>query len=109
MTTELQEIIKRLKESIEKSGLSYVELEKRTGIAKSSIQRYASGTTKKVPIDAIQAIARAVGVSDKYIMGWSDNITEEKKPLPNNADLNTVIFFFDKVIALVVQLQKFPR
>ena len=29
--------------------------------------------------------------------------------LPNNADLNTVIFFFDKVIALVVQLQKFPR
>ena len=30
-------------------------------------------------------------------------------PLPNNADLNTVIFFFDKVIALVVQLQKFPR
>ena len=35
MTTELQEIIKRLKESIEKSGLSYVELEKRTGIAKS--------------------------------------------------------------------------
>ena len=84
MTTELQEIIKRLKESIEKSGLSYVELEKRTGIAKSSIQRYASGTTKKVPIDAIQAIARAVGVSDKYIMGWSDNITEEKKPLPKN-------------------------
>lgn len=29
--------------------------------------------------------------------------------LPDNADLNTVIFFFDKVIALVVQLQKFPR
>ena len=84
MTTELQEIIKRLKESIEKSGLSYVELDKWTGIAKSSIQRYASGTTKKVPIDAIQAIARAVGVSDKYIMGWSDNITEEKKPLPKN-------------------------
>ena len=33
----------------------------------------------------------------------------EQLSLPNNADLNTVIFFFDKVIALVVQLQKFPR
>ena len=47
MGTEIQGIVQRLKESIEKSGLSYVELEKKTGIAKSSIQRYASGTTKK--------------------------------------------------------------
>ena len=33
----------------------------------------------------------------------------EQLSLPNHADLNTVIFFFDKVIALVVQLQKLPR
>ncbi|MDO4893648.1 MAG: hypothetical protein Q3989_10135, partial [Eubacteriales bacterium] len=30
-------------------------------------------------------------------------------PLPNKADLNTIIFFFDKVIAFVIQLQKLPR
>ena len=29
--------------------------------------------------------------------------------LPNKADLNTFIFFFDKVIAFVIQLQKLPR
>ena len=29
--------------------------------------------------------------------------------LPNKADLNTVIFFFEKVIAFVIQLQKLPR
>lgn len=73
MTTESKDIIYRLKKSIEQSGLSYVELEKKTGIAKSSIQRYASGTTKKIPVDAIQAIAKAVGVSDKYIMGWESS------------------------------------
>lgn len=78
MTDELQGIVNRLKESIDKSGLSYVELERITKIAKSSIQRYASGSTKKIPIDAIQAIASAVGVSAAYIMGWESNV--EKIP-----------------------------
>ena len=68
--TDVNNIISRLKMCVEKSGLSYVELEKRTGIAKSSIQRYVSGTTKKIPVDAIQSIAQAVGVSSKYILGW---------------------------------------
>ena len=76
MTNELQGIVNRLKESIDKSGLSYVELERITKIAKSSIQRYASGSTKKIPIDAIQAIASAVGVSAAYIMGWESNVEE---------------------------------
>ena len=79
MSNEVKGIINRLKEVIENSGLSYAELEKKTGIAKSSIQRYASGTTKKIPIDAVQVIAKAVGVSAAYIMGWEANAT----PLPN--------------------------
>ena len=70
--TDIKGIISRLKESVEKSGFSYVELEKRTGIAKSSIQRYVSGTTKKIPIDAVQAISKAVGVPAEYILGWEN-------------------------------------
>ena len=70
--TDIKGIISRLKESVEKSGFSYVELEKRTGIAKSSIQRYVSGTTKKIPIDAVQAISKAVGVPAEYVLGWED-------------------------------------
>ena len=57
-----------------------MELEKKTGIAKSSIQRYANGSTKKIPIDAIQAIAKAVDVPATYIMGWEQNVT----PLSND-------------------------
>ena len=79
MTPDVQGIIDRLKYGIESSGLSYVELEKRTGIAKSSIQRYASGVTKKIPIDAIKAIAKACGISAAYIMGWESNATELSK------------------------------
>lgn len=81
MTPDVQGIIQRLKESIEESDLSYVELEKKTGIAKSSIQRYASGATKKIPIDAIQAIAKATGTSAAYIMGWEEEKTQSADTL----------------------------
>lgn len=65
-------IAKRLKYAVEASALSYVELEKKTGIAKSSIQRYTSGKTKKIPIDAVEAISNAIGVSLSWIMGWDE-------------------------------------
>lgn len=63
------EILDRLKFVIETAGLSYAELEKKTGIAKSSLQRYVSGTTKKIPIDAINAIAFATNIPSVWIMG----------------------------------------
>jgi transcriptional regulator with XRE-family HTH domain len=75
---KMNPIIERLAEAIEKSDLSYAELEKRTGIAKSSIQRYATGLTKKIPIDAVQSIAKATNSSAAYIMGWADEQTQKK-------------------------------
>lgn len=75
---QVTNIAKRLKYAVESSSLSYVELEKKTGIAKSSIQRYTSGKTKKIPIDAVEAIASATGFSFSWIMGW--DIENPKSP-----------------------------
>lgn len=69
-----QSIAVRIKSAIENAGISYIELEKRTGIAKSSLQRYASGNTKKIPIEAVELIASATGCDAAWIMGWRDNI-----------------------------------
>ena len=52
-----------MKIAIEKSGYSFVELQKRTGIPQATIQRYAVGKTTKIPIDAIMKIAKATNVS----------------------------------------------
>lgn len=65
-------ILNKLIEVIEESGLSYGEIARRTGIPKSSIHRYASGKTKKIPIDAVRLISEATGVSTSYIMGRED-------------------------------------
>lgn len=62
----------RLREAIERSGLSYPELEKLTGVPKSSLQRYATGATKKIPIDCIEKIAEVTGTDARYLMGWAE-------------------------------------
>ena len=72
----------RIKALIERSQLSYQELERVTGIKKSSLQRYASGTTTKIPLDVIEKLSKAFGVSQEYLMGW-----EEKKSSPNELQL----------------------
>lgn len=73
----------RIKSLIEESGKSYQELEKITGIKKSSLQRYASGATAKIPLDVIEKLSKAFNVSQEYLMGWSENTKEKSSPDQN--------------------------
>ena len=72
----------RIKSLIEESGKSYLELEKLTGVKKSSLQRYASGITTKIPLDVIEKLSAAFNVSQEYIMGW-----EAKENSPSELQL----------------------
>ena len=72
----------RIKALVEKSGLTYQEIEKLTGIKKSSLQRYASGVTTKIPLDVIEKLSVAFNVSQEYLMGW-----DEKKDSPSEPSL----------------------
>lgn len=66
----------RIKKLIKDSGKSYLELEKITGISKSSLQRYATGVTTKIPLDVIDRLENVFGVQRGYIMGWDVNPTD---------------------------------
>lgn len=70
----------RILKLIEESNISYSDLAKRTGISKSALQRYAKGTTEKIPIDRIAQIAKAFDVSSAYLMGWQER--KENDPAP---------------------------
>ena len=72
----------RISSLIEQSGKSYQELERLTGIKKSSLQRYASGVTTKIPLDVIEKLSTAFNVSQEYLMGW-----DEKKNSPSELQL----------------------
>lgn len=74
-------VSERLLKAIADKDISYGQLSQLTGIAKSALQRYATGETKKVPLDRLELIANALGVSAASLMGWDTN---ESTRLPSN-------------------------
>lgn len=70
----------RIKSLIEESGKSYQDLEKLTGVKKSSLQRYASGVTTKIPLDVIEKLSIAFNVSQEYLMGWDEKENSPSEP-----------------------------
>ena len=69
----MSELSTRILSLIEEKGLSYGELAEITKIPKSALQRYATGSTEKIPLPRIEAIAKALGVTSAYLIGWSAN------------------------------------
>ena len=63
----------RIKNEMTRNSLTLIEVEQRTGIKKSSLQRYMSGETNKIPLSAIEKLASLFGVTGAYLMGWDDN------------------------------------
>ena len=74
----------RIKLLIEQSAKSYQELEKVTGIKKSSLQRYASGATAKIPLSVIEKLSKTFNVSQEYLMGWNDDPKIKISPSESN-------------------------
>lgn len=71
----MNDIASRIFDAMQKRNLSYGELSAITGIPKSALQRYATGETGKIPLDRIEAIAKATNVTAAYLLGWQDSDT----------------------------------
>ena len=68
--TELTELIERIKNRRLELELSYQDLSNATGISKSTLQRYETGFIKKVPINQMAILAKALHTTPGYLMGW---------------------------------------
>ena len=90
---ELTELIEKIKLRRLELGLSYQELSDLTGINKSTLQRYETGFIKKVPINQVQIIAKALNVTPGYLMGWeNDNENQTYYLNPEGAKMAQEIY-----------------
>lgn len=69
--------IERVKECRLAQGLSYQRLADKTGMTKSTLQRYEAGTIKNLPADKLGVLAAALKTTPAYLMGWEEI---DKKP-----------------------------
>ncbi len=71
----MNEIVERLKRRRLELEYSYQDLADKTGLSKSTLQRYEAGAIKNIPLDKLQVLAKGLGVSPEWIMGWDSSAT----------------------------------
>lgn len=72
MQDSLQPIRDRIAARKEELNLSYQELSDKTGLSKSTIQRYVTGDIGNLGLDKLKVLANALEISPAYLMGWED-------------------------------------
>ena len=65
-------VSERIREQMKLRDLAYGELAATTGLAKSAIHRYATGQTDKIPTEALEKLAGALGVTPAFLTGWEE-------------------------------------
>jgi transcriptional regulator with XRE-family HTH domain len=54
-------------------GLTLQEVADEIGVEKPTVQRYESGKIKKIDTVTVEMLAKAVGCSPAFLMGWTDS------------------------------------
>ena len=62
----------KIKSAREAANLTQEELGRACGTTKQTIYKYENDIVSNIPLDRLEAIAKAVGVSSAYIMGWNE-------------------------------------
>lgn len=92
----------RIKFLMDAKGLSYSDLAGMSGVTKPTLQRYATGKTKNIPIDAISRIASALNTNVAYLMGFTNESSPHDSILGITADDNGLY----AASALLIEAQK---
>lgn len=53
-------------------GLSYQSLADKTGLSRSTLQRYETGSIKNMPLDKLEVLAKGLNVEPSYLMNWEE-------------------------------------
>ena len=62
----------RIKATRKRKRVSQVELAEKTHTLKQTLYKYENNIITNIPSDKVESIARALGVSPAYLMGWED-------------------------------------
>jgi transcriptional regulator with XRE-family HTH domain len=66
------EIVKKIKDRRIELEMSYQDLADKTGMSKSTLQRYETGEIRNIKLDKIEILAKGLNVTPEYLMGWEE-------------------------------------
>lgn len=80
----------RIKELRIKLGMSQVDFADKINVSKQTLYKYENNIITNIPSDKIAAAADLGNVSPSYIMGWKENIAENKDIDESDPDIRRI-------------------
>ena len=69
-------------------GLTLEQVANEVGVGKSTVRKWETGMIANMRNDKIKALAKALGKTPEYLMGWED---AEKEPAPADQELTEML------------------
>lgn len=73
----MRDIIERIRSRRLELNLSYQDLADKTGLSKSTLQRYEAGAIRNIPLDKVKVLAEGLQVTPEWLMGWNETTLNE--------------------------------
>lgn len=108
MEDKMEGIRKRLIQLRKQCGYSYQDLAEKTGLSKSSLQRYETGQIQNIPLSQLEPLARALHTTPAYLMGWEqDAIIVDTTQTPEDLELEEIWEKIEKGTATPEERKKY--
>lgn len=69
---------KRIKALRQEKGLTLEQVAEVVGVGKSTVRKWETGMIANMKRDKIADLAKALGTTPAYLMGWEEDVIEEK-------------------------------
>lgn len=88
---KFNDIMNRIQSKRIELKLSYQDLANKTGLSKSTLQRYETGSIRNIPLDKLEILANALEVSPMWIIGYDIPIEKANSTNINLDDKTTLL------------------
>lgn len=92
---KMWEIANRIKNKRNELKMSYQDLSDKTGLSKSTLQRYETGSIRNIPLDKLEILSYGLEMEPSELMGWNEHKNIEDRVLSSNE--RTILKYFNKL------------
>lgn len=82
----------RIRKQRELLKISQTELAEKVKISKQTLYKYEKNIITNIPSDKIEELAIVLHVSEAYLMGWEENLTEQNANLISDILSDSILF-----------------
>lgn len=87
----------KIKELRQERGLTLEQVAKVVGVGKSTVRKWETGMIANMKRDKIASLAKALGTTPAYLMGWKEKTPPEDKPIDLSEGEKMLLELFNKV------------